>query len=94
MFKQEMFGYSKEDVDKYLIEILKRLEGFEHTIEVQREEIKSLEKRIEVLKTCDSSEEIVETAKENADKIIFNALLDINDLQERIQNAIERELKK
>ncbi len=94
MFREEMFGYSKEDVDRYLNEILKRLEGFEHTIEVQREEIKSLEKRIEVLKTCDSSEEIVETARENADKIIFNTLLDINDLQERIQNAIERELKK
>ena len=43
MFKQEMFGYSKEDVNNYLVETLKRLDSFEHTIEVQREEIKSLE---------------------------------------------------
>ena len=89
-----MFGYSKEDVNNYLVETLKRLDSFEHTIEVQREEIKSLEKRIEVLKTRDDSEEIIERAREMADKIIYDALLDINDLENRIYNAIQKELDK
>lgn len=94
MFKQEEFGYSKEDVEQYLVEILKRLENFEDTIERQQEEIKSLEKRIEVLKNSDYSEDITERAKENADQIILDALLEVNELQERINRAIEKELEK
>lgn len=94
MFKQEMYGYCREDVNQYLNETLKRLESFEKTIESQREEIKSLEKRIEILKTSDDSVRVIERAKENADKIIYDALQNINDLENRIYNAIQKELEK
>lgn len=94
MFKQEMYGYSKNDVDKYLSDILERLESFERTIDEQRSEIQSLEKRLEVINTSDSSDEIIEKAKENADKIIFQALENARDLQSRIDRAIENELLK
>ena len=94
MFKQEMYGYAKNDVDKYLNDILEKLEGFENTIEEQRLEIQALEKRLEVINTSDSSDEIIEKAKENADKIIFKALENARDLQSRIDRAIEEELLK
>lgn len=94
MFKQEMFGYSKTEVEQYLVETLKRLESFEHTIQEQKEEIRSLEKRIEVLKNSDASENVTEKAKQTADKIIIDALMEVNDLQQRVQDAIERELEK
>jgi len=42
MFKQEMFGYSKTEVEQYLVETLKRLESFEHTIQEQKEENKKI----------------------------------------------------
>lgn len=92
MFKQEMYGYSVSDVNKYLIDTLERLEGFEKTIKEQRKEIQSLERRLEVLKTSDNSEEIIEKAKDNADKIIFQALENAKDLKNRINKAIEDEL--
>ena len=94
MFKQEMYGYSKSDVDKYLNDILETLEGFENTIEEQRLEIQALEKRLEVINTSDSSDEIIEKAKVNADKIIFQALENARNLQFRIDKAIEEELLK
>ena len=94
MFKQEMYGYSKSDVDKYLNDILETLEGFENTIEEQRLEIQALEKRLEVINTSDSSDEIIEKAKVTADKIIFQALENARNLQFRIDKAIEEELLK
>lgn len=94
MFKQEMYGYSKQDVNQYLNDTLKRLEGFEKTIEMQKEEIKSLERRIEILKTGDNSDDLIERAKENADTIIYEALQNINDLEKRICSAIQKELEK
>ncbi len=94
MFKQEEFGYSKKDVEQYLVGILKRLEEFENKIEMQNEEIRSLEKRIEMLKTSDHSEGLSEKAKQQADQIIIDAILEITDLQNRVQQAIERELEK
>ena len=94
MFKQEMYGYSKSDVDKYLSDVLEKLEGFEKIIEERKNEIQALEKRLEVINTSDSSDEIVEKAKVNADKIIFQALENARDLQSRIDKAIEQELLK
>ena len=94
MFKQEMYGYSKSDVDKYLSDVLEKLEGFEKIIEEQKNEIQALEKRLEVINTSDRSDEIVEKAKVNADKIIFQALENARDLQSRIDKAIEQELLK
>lgn len=94
MFKQEMYGYSKSEVNKYLSDTLKRLESFERTIEIQREEIKSLEAKIENLKQCDSSSEVIEQAKTNADKIIKEAIINAKALDEKIQNAILHELDK
>lgn len=94
MFKQEMYGYSKSDVDKYLSDVLEKLEGFEKIIEEQKNEIQALEKRLEVINTSDSSDEIIEKAKVNADKIIFQALENARDLQSRIDKAIEQELLK
>ena len=100
MFKQEMFGYAKEDVDQYLVETLKRLESFEHTIESQKNEIKSLEKRIEVLQNSDTSNlkksdsNIVEQALVDADQLIIDTLMDIHSLQERIRDVIKQELEK
>ena len=94
MFKQEMYGYSKSDVDKYLSDILEKLEGFERIIEEQKNEIQALEKRLEVINTSDSSDEIIEKAKVNADKIIFQALENTRDLQSRIDKTIEEELLK
>lgn len=89
-----MYGYSVEEVNKYLSDTLDRLESFEKTIEEQRREIQSLEKRLEVLQTSDSSDRIIEKAKDNADKIIFQALENAKDLQSRIDRAIEEELLK
>lgn len=94
MFKQEMYGYSKSDVDKYLSDVLGKLEWFERIIEEQKNEIQALEKRLEVINTSDSSDEIIEKAKVNADKIIFQALENARDLQSRIDKAIEQELLK
>jgi len=94
VFKQEMYGYAKNDVDKYLNDILEKLERFENIIEEQRLEIQALEKRLEVMKTSDSSDEIIEKAKEMADKIIFQALENARDLQSRIDKVIENELLK
>ena len=94
MFKQEMYGYSKSDVDKYLSDVLEKLEGFEKIIEERKNEIQALEKRLEVINTSDSSDEIIEKAKVNADKIIFQALENARDLQSRIDKAIEQELLK
>lgn len=94
MFKQEMYGYSRSDVDKYLGDILEKLEGFEKIIEEQKNEIQALEKRLELIKKSDSSDEIVEKAKENADKIIFQALENARNLKSRIDRAIEEELLK
>ena len=89
-----MYGYAKNDVDKYLNDILEKLERFENIIEEQRLEIQALEKRLEVMKTSDSSDEIIEKAKEMADKIIFQALENARDLQSRIDKVIENELLK
>lgn len=100
MFKLEELGYNKNEVNKYLVETLKKIEKFEETINSQKDEIKSLEKRIEVLTSQKDikydSEKIdyKEHAKEEADYIINQALLDINDLTERINQAILRELEK
>ena len=100
MFKLEELGYNKNEVNKYLVETLKKIEKFEETINSQKDEIKSLEKRIEVLTSQKDikydSERIdyEEHAKEEADYIINQALLDINDLTERINQAILRELEK
>lgn len=92
MFRQEMFGYSKEDVDAYLKKTLERLESFEKVIATQKEQIATLENK---LQNCDTEEqELLEQAKINADEIIFHALEDINDLDERIHKAILDELEK
>lgn len=94
MFNQEMYGYAKGEVNQFLEKTLRRLEDFERTIEMQRNEIQALEKRIEILKVHDVGDEIIEQAKANADKIIYDALLEINDLEDRIQVAIQKELEK
>lgn len=93
MFRQEMFGYSKEDVDTYLEKTLERLEKFEKVINEQQEEIRVLKSKLSNSDTKEK-EEIIERAKENADEIIFKTIEDINNLEERIHNAIIRELDK
>lgn len=92
MFRQEMFGYSKEDVDTYLKKTLERLEEFEKVIATQKEQITALEHKLQNRDT--SEQELLEQAKINADEIIFSALEDINDLDERIHRAILEELEK
>ncbi len=94
MFKQELFGYSKDDVNKYLVETLRRLESLEQIIASQKEEIEQLKRSQNNLNVRDSSDDFLEKAKQNADEIIFHALQDVNDLQRRIEDAIERELNK
>lgn len=93
MFRQEMFGYSKEDVDKYLKKTLERLEKYEKVIKTQNEQIAQLETKLQNSDTSDN-EELIEQAKKNADEIIFSALEDINDLDNRIHKAILEELEK
>lgn len=98
MFKLEQFGYKKSEVNEYLVGVLEKLDEFEKTISRQKDEIKSLEKHIEVLnykkEELTTSENYIKQAKENADHIINQALLDINDLDDRIHDAILRELDK
>lgn len=100
MFELENLGYSKKQVDIYLVELLAKVEHFEEVINNQKEEIKSLEKRVEVLNSRKSAnnsndnEDYIERAKEQADEILNSVLLEINDLDERIHNAIFNELDK
>jgi len=93
MFRQEMFGYSKEDVDTYLKKTLERLEKLEKVINHQKEQITKLETKLQNSDTSDN-EELIEQAKRNADEIIFSALEDMNDLDDRIHRAILKELEK
>lgn len=92
MFRQEMFGYSKEDVDKYLKKTLERLENYEKVINKQKDKIATLENKLQNSDT--EAQNLIEQAKINADEIIFHALEDINDLDERIHRAILEELEK
>ena len=93
MFRQEMFGYSREDVDAYLKKTLERLEKYEKVISTQKQQIATLEAKLQNSDTSEI-EELIEETKRNADEIIFSALEDINDLDDRIHKAILEELEK
>lgn len=89
MFRQETNGYSKNDVDNYLRIILDKLNTFQMIISDQKKEIEILKKR---LATIDNSDEILEKARENADKIVFETLIEVKGLQKKITELIENEL--
>ncbi len=91
MFRQEMFGYSREDVEAYLKKTLARLEDLEKKLDQQKQIIERLEER---LTKRDNSDNIEEEAKQNADEIVFHAIEEANDLELRIHQAILQELDK